>query len=73
MRYSSLDQCLTDGNAALAKGPVAIVFAEDPVEVETTVEDDTPATWNRVFGSSTTYAVMYVPAFTEVPEVQDCE
>ena len=37
MRYSSLDQFLTDGNAALAKGPVAIVFAEDPVEVETTL------------------------------------
>lgn len=37
MRYSSLDQFLTDGNAALAKGPVAIVFAEDPVEVDTTL------------------------------------
>jgi hypothetical protein len=37
MRYASLDQFLTDGKAALAKGPVAIVFAEDPVEVDTTL------------------------------------
>ena len=37
MRYASLDQFLKDGKAALAKGPVAIVFAEDPTEVDTTL------------------------------------
>ena len=37
MRYSSLDQFLTDGKSALAKGPVALVFAEDPAEVDTTL------------------------------------
>lgn len=37
MRYSSLDQFLTDAKETLAKGPVAIVFAEDPVEVDTTL------------------------------------
>ena len=37
MHYVSLDQFLTDGKPALAKGPVAIVFAEDPVEVDTTL------------------------------------
>jgi len=37
MHYVSLDQFLTDGKPALAKGPVAIVFAEDPVELDTTL------------------------------------
>lgn len=37
MKYPSLEQFLSDGKAALAKGPVAVVFAEDPVEVDTTL------------------------------------
>lgn len=37
MRYDSLEAFLKDGKAALALGPVAIVLAEDPVEVETTI------------------------------------
>jgi len=37
MKYRSLDQFLAEGKAALAKGPVALIFAEDPVEVETTI------------------------------------
>lgn len=37
MRYPSLDQFLTDGKDTLSKGPVAIVFAEDPVEVDATL------------------------------------
>ena len=37
MRYASLDTFLKDGQAALAKGPVAMIFAEDLVEVETTI------------------------------------
>lgn len=37
MKYASLDQFLSDGKAALAKGPLALVFAEDPVEVDTTL------------------------------------
>ena len=37
MKYASLDLFLTAGKAALAKGPVALVFAEDPVEVDTTL------------------------------------
>ena len=35
MLYSSLDQFLTDGKDLLAMGPVALVFAEDAVEVDT--------------------------------------
>ncbi|MBV2360063.1 hypothetical protein KUH32_09780 [Thalassococcus sp. CAU 1522] len=37
MRYSGLDDFLSRGKAALAKGPVALVFCEDAVEVDTTL------------------------------------
>ena len=36
-QYSSLKQFLNDGKAALIKGPVALVFVEDDVEVGTTL------------------------------------
>ncbi|MEL6167615.1 MAG: hypothetical protein AAFR35_02915 [Pseudomonadota bacterium] len=37
MRYNHLDHFLKKGRDALVKGPVALVFVEDPVEVETTI------------------------------------
>ncbi|PTE21749.1 hypothetical protein C5F48_10770 [Cereibacter changlensis JA139] len=37
MRYGSLTEFLLGGPAALAKGPVAVVMAEDPVEVDSTL------------------------------------
>lgn len=37
MRYESLDEFLKDGASALAKGPVALIFVEDLVEVEATI------------------------------------
>jgi hypothetical protein len=37
MRYNGLPDFLDRGRAALVKGPVALIFVEDPVEVETTV------------------------------------
>ena len=37
MRYISLTTFVRDGAAALAKGPVALVFAEDDAEVDTTL------------------------------------
>ncbi|AJE46031.1 hypothetical protein [Celeribacter indicus] len=37
MRHDSLDSFLKDGRDALAKGPVAMVFAEDLTEVDTTL------------------------------------
>ena len=37
MRYTGLDQLLSQGSAALAKGPLALVFVEDDVEVDTTL------------------------------------
>ena len=37
MKYTSLDQFLAEAKTVLAKGPVALVFAEDAVEVDTTI------------------------------------
>lgn len=37
MRYPGLDAFLSDGTAALAKGPLAMIFAEDLVEVDSTI------------------------------------
>ncbi|WP_417675413.1 hypothetical protein [Pseudodonghicola sp.] len=37
MKYASLDEFLDRGKAALAKGPVALIFIEDEVEIDTTL------------------------------------
>lgn len=37
MRYNSLEAFLDSGRAVLAKGPVAIIIAEDPTEVDSTL------------------------------------
>ncbi|WP_424832767.1 hypothetical protein [Ruegeria sp.] len=37
MQYESVDQFLKSGQAALAKGPVALIFAEDNVELNSTL------------------------------------
>ena len=37
MKYPSLDQFLFDARPALAKGPVALIFAEDQIEVDSTL------------------------------------
>ncbi len=37
MQYDSLDQFLKTGRAALSKGPVALIFAEDDVELDSTL------------------------------------
>ncbi|MDZ4311786.1 MAG: hypothetical protein U1A24_14670 [Cypionkella sp.] len=37
MKYASLDQFLSEAKTVLAKGPLALVFAEDAVEVDTTI------------------------------------
>ncbi|MDU8910395.1 hypothetical protein [Aestuariicoccus sp. MJ-SS9] len=37
MRYSDLNDFLARGRAALSKGPVALIFAEDDVEIDTTL------------------------------------
>ncbi len=37
MRFGSLSEFLTKGEAVLAKGPVALIFAEDEIEVDSTL------------------------------------
>ena len=37
MQYSGLEDFIKNGTAALAKGPIALVFAEDEVELDTTL------------------------------------
>ncbi|MEP3675071.1 glycosyltransferase family 2 protein [Sulfitobacter sp.] len=37
MHYTSLTQFISDQNAALAKGPIAVVLVEDDVEINTTL------------------------------------
>lgn len=37
MRYNNLKSFLASGKTALAKGPVAMIFAEDDVEIDTTI------------------------------------
>ena len=48
MRYASLDQFLKEGAKVLAKGPVAIVLAEDAVEVDTTLQHNLDAGFVQV-------------------------
>ncbi len=37
MQYTDIDQLISQNPDAIAKGPIALVFAEDPVEIDTTV------------------------------------
>ncbi len=37
MRYGSIEAFLSEGQPALSKGPVAVIFAEDAIEVDTTL------------------------------------
>ena len=48
MRYASLDHYLAGAGAALAKGPVAMVFAEDAVEVASTLRHHLAAGFSPV-------------------------
>ncbi len=48
MRYASLDEFLNGDKSALAKGPVAILIAEDGVEVASTIAHDIKAGFLRV-------------------------
>ena len=59
MRYASLSAFLRDGKAALAKGPVAMVLAEDPVEVETTIAHHQMAGFKAL--------ILFAPAEMEIP------
>ncbi|QYX55922.1 glycosyltransferase family 2 protein [Roseovarius sp. SCSIO 43702] len=48
MQYSDLTDFLSTGAAALAKGPIAMVFAEDPVELDSTLRHHLDAGFRAV-------------------------
>ncbi len=48
MNYTSLDHFITTAAAALAKGPVAMVMAEDAVEVDSTLQHNLDAGFRHV-------------------------
>jgi len=48
MRYNGLSEFLTEGAAVLARGPVAMVMAEDQVEVDTTLRHHLAAGFRAV-------------------------
>ena len=48
MKYASLDQFVNEGATALAKGPLAVVIAEDAVEVDTTLQHNLDAGFPQV-------------------------
>lgn len=60
MQYASLNKFLTSGKAALAKGPVALVFVEDDVEVASTLRH------HLQLGFSAVLALM--PATFDLPD-----
>ncbi len=60
MRYGSLEEFLKNGRAALARGPVAMILAEDPVEVETTVVHHQMAGFKAV--------ILFAPAALTLPD-----
>jgi len=59
MRYQNLKSFLADGKAALAKGPVALIFAEDLSEVDTTIRHHRNLGFREV--------VLFAPAELELP------
>ncbi len=48
MQYSSLDMFLKDADTTLAKGPVALIFAEDEVEIDSTLRHHADLGFKRV-------------------------
>lgn len=60
MRYSSLNEFLARGKDALGKGPVAIIFAEDEVEIDTSLRHHQKAGFREV--------LLLAPAAIAVPE-----
>jgi hypothetical protein len=48
MKYPSLNQFITEAKPALAKGPVALVFAEDGIEVDTTIRHHLEAGFSQL-------------------------
>ncbi len=60
MQYRSLDDFLENGKAALVKGPVAMVFVEDLIEVETTLVHHQMAGFETV--------ILFAPTILDLPD-----
>lgn len=60
MNFASLDELRARGTALLAKGPVALVFVEDPVEIVSTVTHHTGLGFRAV--------IVFLPGALAVPE-----
>lgn len=60
MRHKSLSAFLANGKAALAKGPVAVIFAEDDVEIDTTIRHHQKAGFRDL--------VLFAPDVIGLPE-----
>lgn len=64
MKYESLDHFLKSGRAALTKGPVALVFAEDDVELDGTLRHHLDLGFKSL--------IVFAPAqFSILPEILD--
>ncbi|WP_170585324.1 glycosyltransferase family 2 protein [Ruegeria arenilitoris] len=64
MKYESLDHFLKSGRSALTKGPVALVFAEDDVELDGTLRHHLDLGFKSV--------IVFAPAqFSILPEILD--
>ena len=64
MQYSSLDAYLPAGKTALAKGPVAMIFAEDEIELNTTIRHHLDTGFKQVL-------VFLPPAFALAEDIAD--
>lgn len=61
MTFASLKDFLTQGAGRLAKGPVALIFVEDPVEIVSTVTHHAGLGFHEI--------VVFLPAPVPIPEV----
>lgn len=48
MKYNSVTDLISRGGAVLAKGPIALVFVEDPIEVDSTIRHNFDAGFQQV-------------------------
>ncbi|MGJ8604587.1 MAG: hypothetical protein ACSHXH_10720 [Marivita sp.] len=64
MRYTGLNDFITRSPASLAKGPIALVFAEDDVEIDTTLRHNLQLGFTSVI-------VFMMPDFDIAPDIED--
>ena len=65
MRYAGISEFLTKNPGAVAKGPVALVFAEDAVEIDSTLRHNLQLGFRSVI-------VFMAPEFNLAADVEEC-